>query len=114
MAKNSANGEAKLILLSSLVNREDNKGLQEATELLDQDSTKKSIDPNVESRLRAVVLFRKGKPEDLEAAIKLLQQSAAQKRKDKLCSRGLRKDWPDPTRPRLIPAIGAIAGCPTS
>ncbi len=84
LAQNVANKDARIVLVSLLANRADTESLAEATRILNEDATKKSIDPATQSRFRALLLARQGKPEDREVAIKSLQQIVSPSREDKL------------------------------
>jgi exosortase len=84
LALNPANSDAKLVLLLLLANRTDDASLQEAMRLVDEKSTKSALDPALDVRIRAALLARRGKAQDLDAAIEMLQRSLSQSREDKL------------------------------
>ena len=84
LAQNPANGDARIVLLSLLANRLDPQSLQETSRILDEEATKRAIDSAHLNRLRAIVLLRQGKPQDLEAAIKLLQLNVSPNHEEKV------------------------------
>ena len=84
MAQDPANPDAKLVLLNVFANRTDAQSAEEGLRLLDESKTKALIDPAIELRYRAAFLSRRGRPDDINAAIDLLRRSNSQSREDKL------------------------------
>jgi exosortase len=79
-----ANLDARFVLLNVCVNRTDAQSAEEGIKLLDEGKAKDLLDPALEARYRAFFLARRGRPDDVNAAIDLLRRYTAQAREDKL------------------------------
>lgn len=84
LAQDQANPDAKLVLLSVFASRTDARSAEEGLRILDDSKMKALIDPAIELRNRAAFLSRRGRPDDINAAIDVLRRANSQSRDDKL------------------------------
>ena len=110
LAQDPANPDAKLVLLSVFANRTDAQSAEEGLRLLDESKTKALIDPAIELRYRAAFLSRRGRPDDINAAIDVLRRSNSQSREDKLLlARMYEQVGPNAAGSRFASAVGPRA-----
>ena len=84
ITQDPANADAKLVLLNVLINRADAESADEGLRLLDDRALQTLVDPVNSKRYRAGFLVRRGRPEDVNAAIELLRGSLSHNREDRL------------------------------